>query len=132
MPANDPFDLDALRAPDADLAALLSRPSRKPPRHRNGTAFLKGPIPWPWLKRACRLPGKALHVALLLWKEAGCRNNRTVSLCLARAAALGMHPDTARRGLRALAKANLVSIRNRPGRALEITLLEAPEDEPAS
>jgi hypothetical protein len=129
MTATDPFDPDNLRAPAVQLAAIC-RPPRHPPRHRKGEAFLKGPIPWPWLERACRLTGKALHVALLLWREAGCTRNRTVALCLARAAALGMHPDTAKRGLRALAAAGLVSIHHRPGKALEVTLLDAPADNP--
>ncbi|HEY7311901.1 MAG TPA: hypothetical protein VH643_21235 [Gemmataceae bacterium] len=131
MRTTDPFDPDALRAPNVDLASLCNRPSKRPPRHRNGEAFLKGPIPWSWLERACRLPGKALHVPLLLWKEAGCRNSRTVTLCLARPAALGMHVDTASRGLRALASAGLVSIRRQPGKPLEVTLLDAPMDKPA-
>jgi hypothetical protein len=128
MRTPDPFDPDTLRAPSVDLVSLCNRPSKRPPRHRNGEAFLKGPIPWLWLERACRLPGKALHVAMLLWKEAGCTNNRTVALCLARPAALGMHPDTASRALRALAAAALVSIRHRPGKALEVTLLDAHAD----
>jgi hypothetical protein len=118
------LDLDDLRGPAPDLDALRNRPSRKPPRHRPGEEFLKGPIPWPWLERALTLPGKALHVAILLWKEAGCRRNRTVRFRLAGTAVLGIHPDTAKRGLRALAGAGLVSICHRPGRALEVTLLE--------
>jgi hypothetical protein len=124
MPTNEPLDLDALRAPEADLDALRKCPSRMPPRHRPGQAFLKGPIPWPWLRQALTLPGKALHVAVLLWKEAGCCRSRTVRFRLAGAAELGMHPDTAKRGLRALATAGLVSIRHHHGRALEVTLLE--------
>src|SRR5262245_30780590 len=119
MPPNDTLDLDALRAPDVDLDALRQRPSRNPPRHRQGEAFLKGPIPWPWLLWALALPGKALHVALLLWKEAGCQRNRTVRFRLAETTELGIHPDTARRGLRALATAGLVSICHRPGQALD-------------
>jgi hypothetical protein len=130
MPTNDPLDLDALRAPAADLDALRKRPSWKPPRHRPGEAFLKGPVPWPWLRRALTLPGKALHVAVLLWMEAGCRRSRTVRFRLAGTAALGIHPDTAKRGLRALAAAGLVSIRHRPGRALDVTLLDTDPETP--
>jgi hypothetical protein len=37
-----------------------------------------------------------------------------------------MHSNTARRGLRALAKANLVKSRQLPGKCLEVTLLEVP------
>jgi hypothetical protein len=130
MPPNDALDLDDLRGPAADLDALRNGSSRKPPRHRQGEKFLKGPIPWPWLRRALALPGKALHVALLLWKEAGCCRKRTVRFRLAGTAALGIHPDTAKRGLRALATAGLVSIRHHPGQALEVTLLETPPEPP--
>jgi hypothetical protein len=131
MSPNDSLDVDALRAPEVDLDALRKRPSRKPPRHRQGEAFLKGPIPWPWLRRALTLPGRALHVALLLWKEAGCRRNRTVRFRLAGAAELGIHPDTTKRGLRALSTAGLVSIRHHPGQALEVTLLETDPEPPS-
>ena len=124
--ANDPFNPDALRAANMDLAGLSNRPSKRPPRHRKGEAFLKGPIPWLWLARACRLPGKALTVALLLWREAGCRKSRTVRFHLTSAAALGVRPGAARRGVRALATAGLVTIRRPPGQSLEITLLDAP------
>jgi hypothetical protein len=124
--AADPFDVEALRALGIDLAALAHRPSRKPPRPRQGEKFLKGPIPWPWLQRAFRLPGKALHVALLLWREAGCRRSRMVPLCLAGELPEGLNRQSARRGLRQLAGAGLVTIRRRPGRGLEITLNDVP------
>ena len=86
---------------------------------------MKGPIPWAWLDRAGRLPGKALFLALWLWKEAGCNGNRSIRFRLAGAPALGMHPDTAGRGLRALVEAGLVSVCHRAGRALEVTITEA-------
>jgi hypothetical protein len=78
------IDVQALRAPAGDLAALVKRPPPTPPRHRQGEKFLKGPLPWGWLERAFRLRGKALHVALLLWYKAGCRNKRTVPFSLSR------------------------------------------------
>jgi hypothetical protein len=120
------LDLDAFRAPQGDR--LPKPPARKPPRHRQGESFLKGPIPWAWLRRALTLPGKALHVALLLWKEAGCRRNGLVPFRLAGTAELGIHPDTAKRGLRALERAGLVSVHHSPGRALRVALLDAPAD----
>lgn len=101
---------------------LIVPPSPLPPRHQPGEVFLKGPIPWDWLVRAGQLPGKALQVALVLWREAGCRNSRTVPFRLALAVQFGIHADTARRGLHALAKAGLISTRYIPGRHLEVTL----------
>jgi hypothetical protein len=121
MPRLDPFDPKNLRASDSPLKSFLAK---KPPRHRKGEPFLKGPISWPWLVRAAQLPGKSLHVALLLWREAGCRKSRTVRFCLSHAEGMGMHFYTARRALRRLAIAGLVEINRQPGRGLEVTLLE--------
>ena len=100
---------------------------RRPPRHKPGEKFLKGPIPWTWLEQAFLLPGKALHVALLLWQTGGCTNNRTVRLCLNGALPEGLNRQAARRGLTQLTRAGLVSVLRRPGRGLVVTLLDAPE-----
>lgn len=108
-----------------DGSPLVVPPSSHPPRHLPGEVFLKGPIPWAWLLRAGQLPGRALHVALVLWREAGCKNSRTVPFRLSLALQFGIHADTARRGLHALAKAGLISTRYVPGRHLEVTLLDA-------
>jgi hypothetical protein len=123
------FDPADFRSPAAaDLDVLPPRPSKKPPRHRQGEQFLKGPIPWPWLLRAMTLRGRALHVALLVWKESGIRRDRTVHLNISATAKIGIHPDTARRGLQALASAKLVAVTHHPGQALEVTLLETPAE----
>jgi hypothetical protein len=120
------FDPDTFRAPEEiDLDAARKRPSKKPPHHRKGEEFLKGPIPWAWLRRAMPLPGKALSIAMLLWKEAGIRNQRTVKINLSALAGFSLTRATARRGLRALALANLVTVKHRPGQTLEVTLLES-------
>jgi hypothetical protein len=113
---------------DEALGALRTSQKKRPPRHRAGERFLKGPIPWRWIEQACPLPGKALAVALLLWKEAGCERTNAVRFRVSQAVALGFHPDTARRGLSALESAGLVTVRYVPGRCLEVTLLEATDD----
>jgi hypothetical protein len=122
----DDLDLESLRGQRADLAAICST-STKPPRHLPGEKFLKGPIPWSWLVRAFSLPGKALHVAMLLWREAGCRRSRYVRLCLSGRLPDGLNKQSARRGLRQLAAAGLVSIRQRPGRGLDVEINDCPE-----
>ena len=124
--ARNGFDPDAFRGPEMDLKELQKRPSKRPPRHRQGEKFLKGPIPSEWLSQACRLPGKAVAIALLLWREAGCRDCRTVRFRLGAAVEWGIHRATARRGLRALAAAGLVTMSYLPGRALEVTINDAP------
>jgi hypothetical protein len=119
------FDPDTFRMPEEiDLDAVRNRPPKKPPRHRMGEEFLKGPIPWVWLRRAMALPGKAMSIAMLLWKEAGIRNRRTVKINLSALAGLGLTRASARRGLQSLASAKLVTVTHRPGQALEVTLLD--------
>ena len=125
------FDPDTFRATnEIDVNAACKRLSKKPPHPRKGEGFLKGPIPWPWLRCAMALPGKALAVALLLWREAGIRNQRTVRINLSALGVLGLPRATARRGLQSLASAKLVTVTHRPGQALEVTLLEVPPTPP--
>ncbi len=135
MSQPDPFDVDALRVPGPDLAALRDAAHGRPPRHRPGDRFLRGPVPWDWLRRAAALPGKALAAGLLLWLEAGCARSRTVRFSKARSADLGCHPHTVRRGLRQLEGARLVSVERLAGRSVNVTLLDArvaPGDGPAA
>ena len=84
---------------------------------------MKGPIPWRWLEAAAQLPGAALAVGLVVWREAGCRNERTVPLNLS---ALWMPRRTAQRALQALVGAGLVSVTHRDGRPPLVTLNDAP------
>jgi hypothetical protein len=125
------FDADSLRSQQADLDALRQRLRQKPPHHRRGGKFLKGPIPWPWLERAFLLTGKALHVALLLWREAGCRGNRTVRFCLRGELPEGLDRQAARRGLQQLTSAGLVEVHRDPGKGLEVTLMDLPAESAA-
>src|SRR5262245_20294272 len=112
----DPFDVT--RLPSADLPRSVS-----PPMPRLGEKFLRGPIPWAWIEAASRLPGKALHAGLMIWREAGCTNRRTVSINLARLTSLGMSEKTARRAIQSLELAGLVTVDRPPGCGLRVTLV---------
>ncbi len=128
MKRGDPFDPETLRLNRESRQPTTKVPrSSKPPRHRPGEWFLRGPIPWPWLETAARLPGKALAVALCLWREAGRGHRRIVKLCVARAG-LGVSEQAARRALRSLEAAGLVAVERAPGRGLEVTLLDLSAD----
>ena len=61
-PETDAWDLDRLRL-SAELVGDSPGPIR-PPRHRPGDPFIKGPIPYSWIASASRLPGAGLHVAM--------------------------------------------------------------------
>jgi hypothetical protein len=66
---------------------------------------------------------KALAVALVVWREAGCRNERTVPVNLSR---VRMPRRTAQRSLQALEAAGLVSVEHRAGRLSLVTLNATP------
>jgi hypothetical protein len=121
-----PIDLDRLRLP-LKMTSTTATVKRKPPLHKAGELFLKGPIPWNWLTQAGRLPGRALHVALCVWRQAGVKKSRTVKLSWADLAALEIPRSTARRGLAALESANLVFVARHAGRSPLVTILDCPE-----
>ena len=119
-----PFDMEPFRAkPRAEAA--FAKPKR-PPRHRTGEWFLKGPIPGPWLHRAAVLPGRALHVALAVWYLAGIEKRGHVKITWRVLDRFGVSPDAGRRGLLALERAGLVSVDRHRGRCPVVTILETP------
>src|SRR5262245_47653856 len=116
MPNADPFDPDRWQASGEPPQAPAPDKRRRLPRPHHRERFLKGPVPWPWLKRAMALPGKALAVGLMLWLQHGITGRRTVLFCLARAAGEGIPTTTARRAIRGLEADRLISIHRLPGR----------------
>jgi hypothetical protein len=78
-----------------------------------------------------RLPGKALALSLCLWWRVGRHRHRTVRLVLTRVG-LGVNKQAARRALRSLELAGLVTVERRPGQGLIVTILDVPPGEGAS
>lgn len=98
----------------------------RPPRHVHGR-FLRGPIAWDWLMTAARLPGRALHIAVVIWDLVWRGDSMNVQLSLAAAAKeLGCDRSSASRALAALAVAGLVETKHVPGRKVQVTVLNAP------
>src|SRR5689334_1753578 len=99
------------------------------PRHGSVTVrahsqFLKGPISMPWLEKAARLPGRALHVALALRHQSALKRSQTVTLPNRQLAEFGLDRDAKRRGLAALENARLVIVERKPGRNPIVTIVE--------
>ena len=122
-----PFDLASIRLGESP-GSIPSITKAKPPRHQKKDKFLAGPIPMDWLIQAGRLKGKALHIGLLLWFEAGINKTAEVTLRQSLAREFRCHEDTVLRAVRELEKAGLVSISNLPGHSLHVTLLDAPAE----
>ncbi len=118
---NESYDFNRMEpAPQA----ITTGREKLPPRHKPGEKFLKGPIPWQWITLAGTLPGKALMIGLVIWREAGCTNEATVPLNLSNQE---IHRKTAQRALQALVSAGLVSVQHRKGRPTLVTLLSVSQ-----
>jgi hypothetical protein len=128
LPGVDDWDPERLRLPAEMVGDLAIR--RRPPRHRTGDPFIKGPIPYAWIASACRLSGAGFHVAMAYrfygnrfrFKRRGSRwglpdvaKGLTISL------------RSARYGLNAAEMAGLLSISREPGCKLAVSVLDLPE-----
>ena len=85
--------------------------------------FLKGPVPWSWIKRANRLPGKSLAVGLCLWRLAGATRSMTIKLSNGEVAALGIDRYAKSRALKHLEAAGLVKVDHHRGRFPRVTIV---------
>ncbi len=129
-PENDAWDLDRLQLPTELTGDSSGR--RRPPRHRPGDPFIKGPIPHAWIALACRLPGAGLHVAITYRFYRGRfrfkRRGRHWGLPDV-AKGLRISDDSARRGLHAAELAGLLAVGREPGRKPGVSILDLPEPE---
>ena len=120
------FDLSRFRVEgDAPQSPITPKVTKREGRLRGH--FLKGPIPWSWITCAMRLPGKALHVAVVLWQEAGFRKSRHVKFRMSKIERVEFTRWTARRALVILEEARLIKIDRKPGQLLQVEILEVEE-----
>lgn len=88
----------------------VKKSERKPPRHKKGEKFLKGPIPLNWLLKAASISGGAFKVAIVIWFLVGVSNKRTISLPNGLLDKFGVSKRTKYRCLKAMERAGLISI----------------------
>jgi hypothetical protein len=123
----DVWDLDQLRLP-AERVGFLETWTR-PPRHRSGDPFIKGPIPHAWIASASRLPGAGLRVAMAS-RFLCCRfrwENRWSLESIAKG--LRISNRSAQRGLHSAELAGLLAVEREPGCKLAVSVLDLPEPE---
>lgn len=115
-----PIDLEQFRA----RRGVEPQPAKRqrPPRHRSGEWFLKGPIPGAWLTRAAVLSYRALRVGLAIWYLVGLKKCRAVKPTWETWKRFGLSRDAARHGLAALEGAGLVSVDRHRGRCPVVTI----------
>jgi hypothetical protein len=116
------------RLPEVKIPLQL--PSVKKRVINHPTRYLRT-IPVPWLEKAIALPGKALHVGLVIWYYWGLRSE-DVSLSQIKLAQFSLNRETARRGLATLEAAGLVTVIRHPGRAPRVRPCELSPETPTS
>lgn len=82
--------------------------------------FVRGPIPWPWIRAAMALRGSGLHVAMQLLLWSGMKKSRVVRLNMS---AMPVGRSAVSRGLGYLERAGLVRVRRQRGRWPVVTIL---------
>ena len=120
------FDPKLLRIANRKLKQA-PKAKGKPPTHKPGEKFLKGPIPWKWIVLAARQPGKALHVAIVLWFWAGILGSGEVKLNNILLKTMGVTRSAKYRSLQSLEQAGLISVAQFKGKSPVVTLLDPPE-----
>ena len=123
----DVWDLDQLRLPAETVGILETR--RRPPRHRTGDPFIKGPVPHAWIASACRLPGAGLRVAMA--SRFHCCRFQQENRWGVDAFAKGLRISTrsARRGFHSAELAGLLTVEREPGCKPAVSALDLPVPE---
>jgi hypothetical protein len=121
------WNLDQLRLPAKRVGSLETR--RRPPRHRPGDPFIRGPVPHAWIASACRLPGAGLQVAIA--SRFLCCRFRSENRWGLDVIADGLRISTrsARRGFHSAELAGLLAVEREPGCKLAVSVLDLPEPE---
>lgn len=91
--------------------------------NRRPEPFIAGKIPLWWVQEATQLPGSALAVGMMLWYFHGLNRGAEFQVSIGKISdLLSCSWDTARRGLRALRDAGLISVDGKPGQRSRIAL----------
>jgi hypothetical protein len=120
---------DGVRYRQVDLSAVpgIRKPNSSGSANRRGGPFLKGPISLLWLERAGRLPGKALHVGLVIRHVQSLnRGDGTIVLTNQWLKNFGVDHHAKRRALVALEQAKLIAV-ERGKRSPTVTIIEVAE-----
>lgn len=89
--------------------------------------FIKGPLPLDWFSRAAALPGKALNVALALWRMCGLCRSKTFAFKRSAFAVLNVSPDAMYDALTNLEGAGLIRVERHRGRSPTVTIIDTHE-----
>ena len=94
------------------------------PRHQNGDRFIRGPIPYEWLRLAQTLDGKAANLAWAIWWLAGMKHSNPIKLTRHVLHDFSISPRTVRRLLTKFESVGLVKVDRHRGRSPYVVLLD--------
>ena len=131
-------DLTRFGGTDPDIDGLLGRQKalrsvaqierrevtdRHPiPKHEQGGRFIRGPIPYDWLRVALSIGGKAGNLAWSLWWLAGMERTNPIRLTKRVLSDFNVSTRAARRLLIEFERAGLVVVDSQRGRGPKVTL----------
>ena len=121
MDTQHSFDLEKLRI--QKNVPLLHARNRRGLKKPHSGAFLMGPIPLSWLKAAACLPGRTLHIGIVLWFLVGVCKLNEVKFSYRQAREFGIGRHAAYRGLTKLEQAGLVTVLRHRGRSPMVKVL---------
>ena len=96
----------------------------EPSQQKIKRQFVRGPISLPWITRASQLPGKALHVGIMLWYLAGVNQSKEVMVSNTRLSGWGISRHQKARALSALERAGLVKVKRGTGKNPRVLIVE--------
>ena len=92
------------------------------PKHEQGGRFIRGPVPFDWLRVALSFGGKAGNLAWSLWWLAGMERTNPIRLTKRVLTDFNMSTRAARRLLIEFERAGLVVVDSQRGRSPKVTL----------
>jgi len=101
-----------------------SRNAKRQDGHSGPGTYIRGPIPFEWLKAAAALPGKSLHTGLAIWLLAEIEKSRTIALSNAQASYFSVDRNAKYRALDWLETAGLIEVKRKLGQSPLVTLIE--------
>ena len=120
------IDLERLRL--SSITPELKIGKRHTTKTRLPGKFLKGPVSLAWLAAAAKLPGKTLHLAVVLRFLEGLNSSRTIRLAGSTLRMFGVERQAAYSAVKRLEKIGLVTVERAVGRNPIVTIVEIEED----
>lgn len=103
--------------------AALPWNAAQPKSSRIIPPYLRGPIPWDWLRNAAKLGGGSLPTGLALWHLRTLNRSHSIGASLKQLCKItGLSEKVTREGLHRLENVGLIEVHRPPGRKPTITL----------